>query len=151
MPGVQGKTICAELIDDLVVVVHRPNTAPDPAEWSRYCEQVRSAWQRAEGMRTLVFTRGLAGAPSAKQRTEYNKAIVSADHCVAIVHDGSPLVHAALTAMSWFNPKVRAFHQQALADALRYLGLTPTPSLLSAIERMERHMGFEGVRRSASG
>jgi hypothetical protein len=94
-------------------------------------------------MRTLVVTRGLSAAPNAKQRTEYNKSAAGAEHKVAVVHDGSPLAHAALIAMSWFNPKVRAFHRRALADALHYLGLAARPAISVLVDRMDRHMGAD--------
>jgi len=149
MRGVQGKTMCAELVDDLVVVVHRVNTAPDPGEWSSYCEHVHGQWQRRGQMRTLVLARGSASVPNAKQRAEYNKDGPTADHRIAIMHDGSTLARAALTAMSWFNPNMRAFPVHALSEALHYLGLSTSQSIISTIERMERHMGAAPAQRSA--
>jgi hypothetical protein len=143
--------MCAELVDDLdlVVVVHRANTAPDPGEWSSYCEHVHGPWRRRGEMRTLVLAQSAATPPNAKQRAEYNKDCVTADHRVAIMHDGSVLVGAVLTAMSWFNPNMRAFPVHALSEALHYLGLAPSQSIIGTIERMERHLGAAPVQRSA--
>jgi hypothetical protein len=64
------------------------------------------------------------GAPNAKQRTAFSKAVKGHKTRIAIV-TGSTIARSAITAMQWFTPGIRGFTPLHVNDALAYLEVAP--------------------------
>jgi len=69
-------------------------------------------------MRLLAFTRG--GAPTAMQRKRLHDVLDGKDFTTAVVTDVY-FIRGIVTAMSWFNKRIRVFPTSALEEAFRYL------------------------------
>jgi hypothetical protein len=91
-------------------------------------------------LRALVITDG--GTPSAAQRKAFNDALNGRDFPAAVI-SSAMIARGAVTAMSWFNPKLRAFAPDALADAFRYLGIPPRDDerVWAEVKRLEVELG----------
>jgi hypothetical protein len=133
-----GVTMCVESVDDLLVVVHT-DEPPNRSEWSQYCEVARRHHLDRGGLRTLVIAARIVAGPNASQRTEYNDKVPAKGTRVAVLCN-SIAARAAITALSWFNPDMRAFGGHNIDEALMYLSAKPTVALISAIERMQESM-----------
>jgi len=140
-----GNTMCFEVIDGLVVVVHIDDP-PDRVEWSTWVDFASRTYQSRGGLRVIVFAAGIADGPNSSQRTEYSNRVPPERTKVAIIADGLA-ARAAITAFAWFNPNIRGFRSDALNDALTHLGAAPTAALDVAVERMRRHMLAAGRPR----
>ena len=73
-----------------------------------------------------------SGAPVATQRRYLNELVQGRPVPVAVV-SGSAAIRGVVTAVSWFNRKVRAFPPTGLRNALAYLEIPQSRALL--IER----------------
>jgi hypothetical protein len=125
-------------VDDLLVVVHT-GEPPNRAEWSQYCDVARRRHQEHGGLRTLVIAARIVAGPNASQRTEYNDKVPAHGTRVAVLCN-SIAARAAITALSWFNPDMRAFGGNNIDEAMLYLNAKPTAVLLAAIDRMRTSM-----------
>jgi hypothetical protein len=101
----------------LIIVVH-PRTAPSDQEWDAYLTEYVK--YDPEKLLTLVFTDG--GAPSAGQRKAVNDMLQGRTTRAAVVTK-SPLVRGVVSALGWFNPKIKSFPPSNIDGAMRYLGL----------------------------
>lgn len=101
-----------------LVFVHG-TVPPTDAEWDRAMELYRRVGI-ARG-RMLVWTEG--AAPNAAQRAKLGKVAGEAKPPIAVLTD-SALARAAGTAISWFNPQLRAFPRTSIEPALDHLGLS---------------------------
>ncbi len=133
-----GHTMCLEQASGLLVVVH---TSEPPArdEWTRYCKLARALRNARGELRTLAVAAKITAGPNASQRAEYNASVQRERTRVAVLCD-SFAGRTALTALSWFNPNMRAFDAGRLDQALAYLDAVESPEIVAAIERMHRHM-----------
>lgn len=103
----------------LNVVYHGP-LAPTNLEWQRYVtEAVATAGARSD-TRVIVLSRG--GSPDGHQRKILVTALSSRPSPVALLTD-KVLVRAAISAMSLFNPSMKAFATTAFKEAGDFLGL----------------------------
>jgi hypothetical protein len=144
---VNGKTMCAELVDGVMLVVHGP-TEPSASEWSAYCDYAGAKRRAAKGtLRTLVLTASDAG-PNALQRAEYKQKVAGPDNRVAVLCAGT-VTKAILTAMSWFNSDMKPFGKDQIAQGLEYLGTRLSPELSNAIQRFRAHLAAEEHRKTA--
>ncbi len=135
---VRGTTMCAELVDGVMLVVHG-TMEPAAEEWSAYCEYAGAIRRSAGGrLRTLVLTASDAG-PNAGQRAEYQRRVAGANNRVAVLCAGG-VTRAILTAMSWFNPDMKAFGVGEIDRGIDYLEAFKTPNLMRAIESMRAHL-----------
>jgi hypothetical protein len=133
-----GTTMCVQQIGDLMLVVHAA-APPDAEEWSRYCDQACTAKAKTGGaLKTLVISEHDAG-PNAGQRVEYKKKVAGTSNRIAVVTSGS-VTRAILTAMSWFNPNMKAFELDQLQPALDYLGVRLGPELRAAIHDLKTYL-----------
>ena len=71
----------------------------------------------------LVATKG--GGPTSTQR-KYLNDLLAGRHVPVAVMSSSTAVRGVVTALSWFNRKIKAFPPEGLADALTYLEI-PNP------------------------
>lgn len=125
------KTMMFRHVAGIAVVVH---TADEPSEtdWRAYYDFCMDLPKGCD--RYLVRSKG--GGPNAKQRKETNdilKARGTPNSTVAVVTD-DVIGRGIVTALSWFNPKIRAFAPPELNLALKYLGLTPVESAQVTME-----------------
>jgi len=111
------KTMAANVIDRLFIVVY--GTAnPTDEEWDEYLDLVKR--HGVDRTMQLIYTDG--GEPSAPQRRVLNELLAGRPVPVAVI---SPLVRVrgTVTALSWFNRKIRAFPPSAWRDAIAYLDI----------------------------
>lgn len=104
-------------LDDIIVVIHGPRP-PSDEEAHEYLTAFKS--RDISRLRCLIFTEG--GAPTAAQRKRLNELLGGRAFPTAVVTN-LPLVRGVVTALSWFNPKIRAFTPEAAEEAFRYLGI----------------------------
>ena len=122
---------------DLMIVVHT-GQAPSDEEWTRYVAAVER--MDPEKLRTIVFTDG--GAPNLEQREAINRALGGKTSPGAVVSN-SMLVRGAVTALSWFNPKIKAFSPSGTAAAFAYLGVpeVAVPDVWVMVKRLQHRLG----------
>jgi hypothetical protein len=136
------KTMVAKVIDRLFLVVY--GTAnPTDEEWDAYLELVKR--HGIDRTMQLIFTEG--GEPSAPQRRKLNELLGGHPVPVAVV-SGSVRVRGTVTALSWFNRKIRAFPPSAMHDAIAYLEIPASRQDL--IEREMQKLRGELGRRGAA-
>jgi hypothetical protein len=122
------KNMAFEVVDRLFIVVYCAN--PTDEEWRHYLEVVER--HGIDRTMQLIFTDG--GGPSPTQRKYLNDLLRGRTVPVAVV-SGSATIRGTVTALSWFNRKIRAFPPTGLRDALVYLEIP-----LSRAELIEREM-----------
>lgn len=124
-------------VNDLMIAVHTTR-APSAAEWRQYIGTIREI--DPDKLRTLVFTDG--GAPTSTQRKEVTAALGGRASRGAIV-SASLMVRGAVTALSWFNPLIRAFPPSDVGGALQYLGVPAeeVPLVLAEVDRLRKALG----------
>jgi hypothetical protein len=71
-------------------------------------------------VRMLVVTEG--GGPTPVQRKSMN-AVLDGNELLTAVVTEDIVIRGTVTALSWFNKKIRSFPNSALDDALDYLGV----------------------------
>ena len=137
------KNMAFKVIDRLFLVVY--GTAnPSDEEWDAYLDLVKR--HGIDRTMQLIFTDG--GEPSAPQRRVLNELLGGRPVPVAVV-SGSVRVRGTVTALSWFNRKIRAFPPSAMGDAIAYLEIPASRTDL--IEREVRQLQAElGRGRRAS-
>jgi hypothetical protein len=126
-------------VGDLMILVHT-SRPPSTDEWATYISTI-SKLDPAK-FQTLVFTDG--GAPSSTQRKEVTEALGGRASRGAIV-SASMLVRGVVTALSWFNPLIRAFSPDEVADALQYLCVPrdEEPRVWAEVQRLREQLGGE--------
>jgi hypothetical protein len=120
-----------------VMLVAHTSRAPTDVEWERYLGAMRG--HDVERMRSLVFTDG--GAPNMAQRGRLNDTLDGKTSTGAVI-SASALVRGVVTALRWFNPKLKAFSPTEVPQALTYLDIK-SPRDIAAI----RH-GMVELRRA---
>jgi hypothetical protein len=128
---------------DLFVVIH-PNRPPADNEWLAYLR----SWSGHDmsRMRTLVFTDG--GGPSAAQRKLATEALGGKASLTAVV-SSSPMVRGVVTALSWFNPKIKAFSPDEAHHAFEYLRIATSEEIARTwilVERLRAKLGEKDLR-----
>jgi len=110
-------------IGRLIVCVHS-DKPPSALEWNDYLSVTSAASASVGGdfgrIRTIVFTDG--GGPNTVQRAAVNKLIGEKPSPGAIITQ-SAVVRGIVTALSWFNPAIQAFHPRDVGQGLKHLGL----------------------------
>jgi hypothetical protein len=101
-----------------VMLAAHTSKPPTDVEWDGYLALLRG--RDVEKMRSLVFTDG--GAPNTAQRGQLNDALKGKTSIGAVV-SSSALVRGVVTALRWFNPKIKAFAPTDTAQALTYLSI----------------------------
>jgi hypothetical protein len=134
LPGVTG--------EGLMLVSHTSAT-PTDAEWAPYFAELVKHDPRT--LRSLAFTDG--GAPGGAQRKQLNDFLKGQASPAAVV-TASGMVRGVVTALSWFNPQMRAFQPDNVEAALRYLGVKSDDMslVLREIQILRKKLGFEGLK-----
>ncbi len=110
MANIESISVTGLRAGELVLMAHNANTLSNE-EWDRnYLEPIRVMKARGgtETCANIVFAEGRG--PTSVQRSDGN-AIFGGGHYqfkVAVI-TGSMMVRGAVTALSWFNPLIRAF------------------------------------------
>lgn len=103
---------------EIMVVIHTSDP-PNDAEWREYIDGVLST--DLHSLRSVVITDG--GAPNSAQRKALNEALNGAE-VPGIVVTPSALVRGVVTALSWFNKKIKAYAPEDFDRACTYLELS---------------------------
>ncbi|WP_181197792.1 STAS/SEC14 domain-containing protein [Enhygromyxa salina] len=107
-------------MDDVHLAVHGPDD-PDATDWEGYLGAARKILETYETPRVLVYT--LGGGPSGTQRSMLNKINEGLSPRVAVMLE-SRMARGTVTALSWFNPSIKAFSLTEIDKALAHLELT---------------------------
>ena len=99
----------------LMILVHS-HKPPSDREWDAYFTDLVK--HDPERLRTLIFTDG--GAPNTAQRKQVNEFLRGRTSFCAVV-TGTAIVWGVVTALGWFNPKIRAFPPSNADAAMQYL------------------------------
>lgn len=105
-----------------VIIAFHTREDPNDLEWQGFCDFTLKLPKSCD--RYLIRTKG--GGPNAKQRQQTNevlKARGTPKTNVAVVTE-VPIVRGTVTALSWFNPSIKAFSPDDMDGAMRYLGLS---------------------------
>lgn len=101
----------------MFLVMHAKDN-PSDQEWNEYVEFAKKNVQYLRT--TLIITEG--GGPSTVQRGELNDVLEKAGFKSKIaVVTLSRMVRGIVTAISWFNPNIKAFSTIQVPAALEYL------------------------------
>jgi hypothetical protein len=111
------KNMRFKVIDQTFIVVYGASN-PTNEEWEEYLGEVER--QGFESTVQLIVTEG--GGPDSLQRKLLNEKLKGRSVPVAVV-SRSTITRGVVTALSWFNTKIRAFMPSDFAGALRYLGV----------------------------
>lgn len=105
------------VVNSVALMVHTKDN-PSDDEWSDFMTRLRQ--DRGKYGCALIFTDG--GGPSTMQRGQMNDAFeeMGFKGKVAVVTI-SRLARGIVTALSWFNPNVKAFTPLQINAALEYL------------------------------
>lgn len=131
------KNMALKVIDRLFIVVYGAHDPTDD-EWWAYIEDVKR--HGIERTMQLIFTEG--GGPTATQRRYLNETLAGQSVPVAVM-SCCQSIRVMVTAMSWFNRKIRYFPPTGLADALAYLEIPVSRGDLIAreMEKLRRSLG----------
>jgi hypothetical protein len=128
-----GKTMSCRQIDDLVIVVHDPQLAPDDAEWERYVKWCSGLLTRYPALKVLVLSGDKA--PSAPQRSLYNREIAGERVHIAVLMTNRAVI-MIVKIFAWFVGNIRAFEKDDLAGACAYLGIKPSDEIRKALSEL---------------
>ena len=107
-----------------VMIALHSEEAPTDAEWNGYLDAMAHV-PDLSALRSIAFTDG--GAPNSRQRKALNDLLaprLKGSPGLAVAVSSSALVRSVVTALSWFNPNVKAFAPDRVNDAYKYLRLT---------------------------
>jgi hypothetical protein len=136
---------------DYFVWMHT-NEAPGPDAWDEsmqalaaYAKETRDDLSRWRG---LVFTDG--GAPSAVQRAQLSAIFKDRPVRVSVISRSS-FVRAVVTALTWFNLRIKAFSPADVGRAFEYLEVRPPDQkrLWNELAQMEAECRRVEVLRAA--
>ena len=138
------KHMAYKVIDRLFLVV-LSNAEPTDEEWTDYLAAV----ERHGIDRTMQLIATDGGYPSSGQRRVLDDALAGRNVPVAVV-TGRTGVRTVVTAMSWFNRKIRAFPPSGFRDAIAYLEIpaSRTELIENEMELLKREL--EDDRRATA-
>lgn len=136
-------TMAYSLCQTVFVAVHTKDN-PSDEEWSGYVDFGRKHMGRYTS--SLVVSEG--GGPNATQRGAMND-LLEANHFkgkVSVV-TLNRLVRGIVTAISWFNPNIKAFTTVQIVPALEYLEVPKSQHdrLLAEIKRLRETVGISSA------
>jgi len=139
----QRRTAAFRRVGDFAVFVHTEEPPTDP-EWDQLLNVFRE-FPDLRRCRVLVLTDG--GAPNARQRLLINAILKDPSPPVAVV-SSSMVARAVVTAMGWFNPRMRAFAEDDINGAFAHLDATEVDRgrLSQVVTELRRELGYPSVR-----
>lgn len=133
-------TMAFTLYQSLLVAVHTKDN-PTEEEWDAYVEFGRK--HMGNYTSSLVVSEG--GGPNAAQRGMMND-LLEANHFTGKVSvvTLNRLVRGIVTAISWFNPNIKAFTTVQLPTAIEYLEVPKAQhdGLMAEIKRLRDKIGI---------
>lgn len=123
----------------ILILVHTKDNPSDP-EWQEYLQAAKTWRDKIEGF--LVVTEG--GGPNTLQRGELNETLDAERGSKTAVVTLNRIARGIVTALSWFNPGIKAFSTIHIPAALDYLGVSkPDQDLLIAeLKRLKSELGI---------
>ena len=109
------KNMAFKVIDRLFIVAYGTEDPTDD-EWVTYLQDV----ERHGIDRTMQLISTEGGGPTSTQRRYLNELLAGRSVPVAVM-SGSAAIRGVVTALSWFNRKIRAFPPTGLRDTITYL------------------------------
>lgn len=122
----------------LVILVHSKDS-PSDVEWQIYCDDVRKWCLQIRGI--LVISEG--GGPNGVQRGELETALgIDTYKAKTAVVTLSRVARGIVTAISWFNPSIKAFSTIQIPAAMDYLEIAKADhdSVLREIKRLRESL-----------
>jgi hypothetical protein len=118
----------------LLLALHG-EAAPSEAEWDQYCSAITGVLAHPNGF-GMVLTDG--GTPNTAQRDRMRRKDGGVARLNAVITDKA-VVRGVVTAVSWFNPKIRAFAPREFPQAFEFLGLRAAQirSVCAALQRLD--------------
>lgn len=139
MPTTMSFTVVRQ---KLFLVVHTKDN-PDEVEWEDYLRGIRSACGKVGAI--LIISDG--GGPNTMQRGRMNDLLESLKFQgkVAVVTINR-IVRGIVTAISWFNPTIKAFSTIQIPAALKYLEIPDAEHdhYNAEIRRLKTNLGITG-------
>src|SRR5580700_663486 len=132
------KNMAFKVIDRLFLVVFGASNPTDD-EWVDYLDVTRQ--HGIDRTTQLIFTDG--GGPTSTQRKYLNDLLAGRTVPVAVI-SASATIRGVVTALSWFNRRIKAFPPSGLADALAYLEIPATRAELIAREMNKLRLTLGG-------
>jgi hypothetical protein len=135
------RNVAIKVIDRVVLVAYgRGNPTDD--EWAGYLDVI----QRNGVDRTVQIIVTDGGEPTSAQRHRLNEVLAGRAVPVAVI-SRSARVRGTVTALSWFNRKIKAFPPSGLREAIAYLEIPSTRAdLIEAELRKLQTEVREGTR-----
>lgn len=129
----------------LLITMHT-SRAPSDSEWAGYFAEVVK--HDPAKLKSLNFTDG--GAPNGAQRKQVNDFLKGRTSRCAVV-TASSFVRGVVTALSWFNPEIKAYPSDDLESALQHLGVRDQEVLLvrREIQVLHKRIGQEDLKSFA--
>jgi hypothetical protein len=138
------KNMAITVIDRLFIVVYGA-TNPTDEEWRDYLALV----ERHGIDRTMQLIATDGGGPTSVQRRVLNEILDGRAVPVAVI-SGNTRIRGTVTALSWFNRRIKAFPPTGLRDALAYLEIpaSRTELIMREMTRLRHELGQ--VRRATA-
>jgi hypothetical protein len=130
----------------LLLCVHN-DKPPNDKEWDAYMSAFRTL--DIDKARQLVYTGG--GGPNSKQRDGINGLVRGRKFHVAVVTP-SRMVFGICTALSWFNPEVKAFSPDQMSAAFKHIGISEAqqPIVYAALRKLGDQIGDPALKTMAA-
>jgi len=114
-----AKNMAFATVGNIIVALHN-GSPPGEDEWGQYCRAITA--MEFDKVRPIAFSDG--GGPDSKQRKLLNEVIAGRPGRSALVTN-STIARSVVTALSWFNPLIKAFSPEEASRAFEYLQLDP--------------------------
>ena len=123
----------------ILILVHTKDNPSDP-EWQEYLQAAKPWRDKIEGF--LVVTEG--GGPNTVQRAELNETLDAERGSKTAVVTLNRIARGLVTALSWFNPGIKAFSTIHIPAALDYLGVSKPDQdlLITELKRLKSELGI---------
>lgn len=126
----------------VVILVHGKDT-PSDEEWTQYCEDTKRWRNSIEGI--LVVSEG--GGPNTMQRGSLEAALGEDFAGKTAVVTLSRIARGIVTALSWVNPRIKAFATNQMSAAFEHVGVTNKDehsTLLAEVIKLRTELGLAG-------
>jgi hypothetical protein len=134
------KSMAVREVGGVLVSVYSARN-PTNEDWNEYLQLCRKHVARGHA-KALAVTDG--GGPDVHQRAATLEAVGENNMTAAVVSDAR-IVRGIVTALSWFNRRIRAFpfsNGAGIQDALTYLEVdVPADRILREVRAMQREIG----------
>jgi len=138
------RNMAFKVIDRLFIVVYGAHD-PTDEEWIFYLQDV----ERHGIDRTMQLISTDGGGPTATQRRYLNELLAGRSVPVAVMSSSSA-IRGVVTALSWFNRKIRAFAPSGLRDAIAYLEIPASRSDLIEREMNKLRRSLDDYERATA-